>query len=223
MGNKKELIEKRVISISGILHDDVTDLAKSFHIDQATIYKMAIIHGIKQLDNKYIPKENKKRDITQQVEICLPQRIWDDFDSLKQSAAEELEQLNKESNCKYPSVPEGKLIELFINSEVRNLKRAKKHLNTSDETTNISVRLDISKCLYDELQFFKEDANLSNSQMYKYLLVNGFISVCSTPDFNLLETDTDLYNEIKKLGLSWLKTITLLQYLLQSNRITWNG
>lgn len=228
MGKKEsdvteEELVKRVIAISGNLYEEVVALAQYFHIDRSTIYKMAIIHGMQQLDNDYIPKQGKKRDITQKIELWLPQTMWDEFYSLKDTSNEALDELNTNYNCSYKPISDGKLIEMFIDAEVRSLKNAKERLNPSNKTKNISIRLDINASLYDEIQLLKEEAMISDSQMYKYLLIKGLVTELLYPDVEIkfLGTDLDIYYEIQRLGLDKHKAITLLRYLIKNDRIIW--
>ena len=58
--------------------------------------------------------------------------------------------------------------------------------------------------------------------MNRYLAISGCIREYFEQDFNVIYSDADLLFEITRLGLDRRKTMTLLKYLLESNRIVWN-
>ena len=61
-----------------------------------------------------------------------------------------------------------------------------------------------------------------STQLWKYFAYRGLMDEYLFKDTDSIYTDIDLLYEIKELGLSRQKTMTLLRYLIKSGRITWN-
>lgn len=213
-------MRKRTFSISHITLDNLKEMSSFFKINVATLSRMAVYYGIKILESNYVPVRNKGKKIKRKVEIILPEETWAEF-----SKAMDILKYRSEEY-----IPEGEMIEIFLNIELRKFldfyneyeKKAEESIKYEyNETKEISVNVEMPILLYKKLEDECNKVKIKRTQLGKYLMLNSSIQEYFSIKYDTLDTDVDLLNEIKFLGLNRQKTLTLLRYLIANKRIVW--
>lgn len=244
---KKTVMQKRTFKISQIVSETLDIVSGRFNINKATIARLAVYHGIEKIRTRtifnekigryeenygYLPVRDHHRKSTVDLEIHLPEDTWTEFfiamDKIRQGLEDKL--IDGEP------IPDGEMIELFLKIELRRFKllldeyEEKKEEETDydnfykyNKNEKMNIDIDIPVLLYDEMKMRQERVGIKQTQMGKYLGISACIHEHFQQDFDTIDTDADLLKEIEILGLDRLKTMTLLRYLIESNRIVWNS
>lgn len=186
---------KRTFTVSENTIMDLKDVSKYYHIDIQTIKQFAVIHGIERLKNGYRPYRNKQKRSKRKTEIMLPDETWGELSR----------QLDKIEYGFEEHIPDGEMIEIFINIELKRFLHIKedyeKSLDESEEQYNtksvypISVSYDVPEFIYDHLKNKQEMMGISDSLMGEHLLLSGICSEYEGTNFDTIDTDADLLNE----------------------------
>lgn len=240
-------MQKRTFKISQIVLETLDIVSKRFHINKATLARMAVYHGIervrmRKVENRetgryeenygYLPVRDHHLKHKIKFSITLPEETWIEFFVVMDKIEEGLEtHMNDREH-----IPHGEMIELFLKIELRKFKllldeyEEKKEEETDydnfyryNENETMNMDIDIPVLLYDEMKMKQERIGIKHTQMGKYLGISACIHEHFRQDFDTIDTDVDLLREIDILGLDRLKTMTLLRYLIESNRIVWNS
>lgn len=213
---------KRTFKLSYGILEKMDDISDYFHINKATLARYAVYHGIERVKNGYIPVRDHHKKQKKKYEISLPEETWFEF----------LEMMNSIQYKVEEHIPDGEMIEIFLKIELRKFVNIIEHheSNVGDDTLydlseseSFEVQTEIPLLLYKKLKSEQRKLGIMSTQLGKYVLTSGAIQEYVQQDFDTIDTDVDLLNEIDKLGLNKLKALTLIRYLIASNRIIWKS
>lgn len=215
MGHKTRtfLISNAVLKKLDIIHD-------CYHLDRATFIRMAIYHGIEQISNGYYPyrNHNLKKMKRQKYNISLPEETWKIFKKAKESLKYKLDE----------HIPDGEMIEMFIRIEIKgyvafvNKYTKDDTIDDSelfDETETVKITATIPNILYRKFEEEIESTGLCKGKVGRYLITNALLRECFASNYEMIDTDADLIRFIVACGLDIHRTITLLKYLMEANKI----
>lgn len=213
---------KRTFKLSYGILEKMDDISDYFHINKATLARFAIYHGIERVKNGYIPVRDHHKKQKKKYEISLPEETWLEFFEMMDSIRYKVEE----------HIPDGEMIEIFLSIELRKFMNIIEYheSNVEDDTLYdlskselFEVQAEIPSLLYKRLKSEQRKVGIMSTQLGKYILISGAIQEYVQQDFDTVDTDVDLLNEIDKLGLNKLKALTLIRYLIASNRIIWKS
>lgn len=215
-------MQKRTFTISHTLLEKLYNVCEGFHINKATLARIAILHGIERVNNGYLPRRNHHKKHKGKFEISLPEETWINFGMMMDSIEYKLDE----------HIPDGEMIEIFLEIELRKfvnmLDEYEKNLDENNlysfsDCETISISTEIPIMIYDKLQNMQNQIGIKQTQLGKYIVACGAIHEYTQHEFDTLDTDIDLLNEIQMLGLDRVKTLTLIRYLIANNRIIWKS
>lgn len=215
-------MQKRTFTISHTLLEKLYDVSEGFHINKATLARVAVYHGMERIKNGYLPIRNHHKKHKEKFEISLPEETWVQFGMLMDDIEYKLDE----------HIPDGELIEIFLEIELRKFKNMldeyEKKLNEDNlysfsDCKTMSINAEIPVMIYDKLQVKQEQIGIKQTQLGKYIIACGAIQEYTQQGFDTLDTDADLLDEIQILGLDRMKALTLIRYLIANNRIIWKS
>ena len=122
-------------------------------------------------------------------------------------------------------IPIGELVNIFIDIEIKEFKQYQKlsdEYNRDHSCIPVYLKLNVPYKLHSHINAIEDMTGSDSTQLWKYFAYRGLMDEYLFKDTDSIYTDIDLLYEIKELGLSRQKTMTLLRYLIKSGRITWN-
>ena len=149
----------------------------------------------------------------------------------------ELYRIQQESKDKWMEcIPDGELISLFIDMELSRYKKLVDYETDEDKPNNWKIELSrgvtyaerrkiaitVPDEVNKELQQRMDLSNVSEIQFWKYIVAQGIMQEYNMMHFDMIYTDVDIIQAIDKLGLPRVKTMTLLAYLRDNGRISFN-
>ena len=230
-------MRKRRFSIWQITKENLGQVSDYFKINQATIARMAIIHGIDKLKDRkvfnaktkkyekmigYRPIEDRRKIVKTKLDISLPDETWQEFDKI-------MDTVYYRDNDK-KNVPYGKMVDLLLQIELRKFVAILDENEMLNEhglyysftvKKRFDVRTEMPMMLYKKIKNRKNKIGVTDTQMGKYIACCGMINEHTHCSHDTLETDADILNEIEILGLDKLKVLTLIRYMIASGRIEW--
>lgn len=213
-------MQKRTFSISHITLEKLYEISEVFHINKATLARIAIYHGMEKVKNGYLPVRNHHKKHKEKYEISLPEVTWREFGIMMNDIEYKLVE----------HIPDGEMIEIFMEIELKKFanildeyekKLDADNLYSPSDYEAVTINAEIPILLFEKLQNTQESIGIKQTQLGKYITVCGAIHEYTQQEFDTIDTDLDLLNEIQVLGLDRIKTLTLIRYLIKNNRIVW--
>lgn len=211
------------VSLSEQLVTDLGVLCDSYKIDIATFIRMAIYHGIRNIDRGYIPVR-KKRKKTKKYRIKLPNETLNALEK----AINKIKWTSEKTTHQEREFPSGELIEIFILMEIRGFSDLYSYYYSNDmvdesklfdEHEKIDIHATLPKIFYNKIQEIKDVTGLLETKICNYLIMNTFFDECCHINPKVIVDDSDMINYANELGLNYLKLIMFLNAMVKSNKI----
>lgn len=211
-----DVMKARTFSISEDTFNNINEICNVFDLTKSTLYRIAIYNGIKRIGNGYQPTRDHRKKKKLKVKMNVAQDIWGLLDCI----------INKVRYTWIEFIPIGELVNIFIDIEIKEFKQYQKlsdEYNRIHESNTVYLKLNVPYKLHSHISTIENMIGSDATQLWRYFAYRGFLDEYLFKDIDSIYTDVDVLYEIKKLGLSRQKTMTLLRYLIKSGRITWNN
>ena len=224
-------MRKLTVKIDDRLVERVGEVIRKLGVTKKIIYKMAILHGIKMVNNGYVPIYRPERKTTlTTIEIELTDEIYNELHEEKTCLSEYVKYNTDippiavseiEEKIYKEKITLGQLVERMIEAEIKLLEETIRKREFNEENSKIFNSLMIPSAYIDEVKDIAEMSGLYEEEVYSYIIIRGISEEIQLTNFDLLGTDAELLYLIDILGLDKIKTMTLLNYMIKSNRLTW--
>ena len=209
------VMKARTFSISENTFNDIIEICNVFDLTKSTLYRISIYNGIQRIGNGYQPTRDHRKKQKVKVKMNLSQDTWEVLDYI----------INKVRYTWKEFIPIGELVNIFIDIEIKEFKQYQKlsdEYNRDHSCIPVYLKLNVPYKLHSHINAIEDMTGSDSTQLWKYFAYRGLMDEYLFKDTDSIYTDIDLLYEIKELGLSRQKTMTLLRYLIKSGRITWN-
>lgn len=220
--NKKKKNVIRTFRFSEALIKELGILRKAYNIERTTFIRMAIYHGIENINNGYCPyrNHNLKKLNKEKYKISLPKETWNYFIKAMDSIQYKLEE----------HIPDGEVIEMFIRMEIKSFLSYQKKIANNDNlddyklfeernNTTINITASVPKILYDKFQNEIKRTGSTEKKIGSYIITKALLYEKTRTAFSAIDTDADLIKLIDNYGFNRLKAIEMLKTLIQANKI----
>lgn len=218
----REDFKTKTLSISENTYNNLKEVTSQFSLSEATIIRTAIYHGIFRLENGYIPIRDHTYKRKKRKAISLPPNTWDSIENHRKKLNETLKRDSHLKKLKLESIPIGELINILIDIELKpfvDYQKESQEYKSLNKT--IYIKVDIPQHLYKKINTEVYHAGINHTQAFNYYLYKGLIDEYLSLNNHFTLNDFDVLNEIRYLNLDPNKVMTLLGYLIKSNRIKW--
>jgi len=220
------LISKAVLKKLDILHDN-------FHLDRSTFIRMAVYHGLENIENGYYPYRNLniRRMERKKYKVTLPKSTWHKIDDVlkKINYIPKKNTLEKKMDV-LQNIPCGELVEMFIRMEIKGyVDFTNIYIQNDDdsiddyelfneyETVNITAQ--IPRLFYDKITDTMDKTGLTEGKVERYLIIKSLFHEYYRTELTAIDTDVDLIRYIDNFGFNRIKAISFLRALAENDKI----
>jgi len=221
---------KRTFSIAEVTITKLDKIRDYYHINKATMIRMAIYHGLERMKQGYCPTKDERYKRKKKIDIVLPEETWEEFEDIVYSIEQHIKEKYKNTKNKTIDgyiLSHSKIIQNLIDIEIERFNRIidlqegeidnYEWQEIPTRTINITAEVPwyIDKKIQDELL----KTGLLETQLQRYYIANGIIKEYLHEGFNIIDTDDNLHTYIDALRLNPYKTKLLLKLLLEAGKI----